>query len=312
MQGSSMLEATTGVFPTWRELWFHLEGIPDLLTQVDKILTRRSDDSQQMPEAAEDVLHPAVQALRLWANGQPPADVGKHPKILRLIHAAVAPALAKAAWTRWLLLERALQDASATGDLLFAATVLRTMCEDVLRLHALDLGSDELVRLAASPHPADQARFQTFLAVGWTSLAELPREMVLEGEGWPRLDSIADSLPHVKASEDALNAYVHPNYGSHIAALYPEGAEARLQPICCLRLYLPCMMHSSNCHGPRETLPGRPRLSASTLPGLELSRNYALECFLSSNAARATPPSPKSSNRVSWSSGSPKRRARRQ
>jgi hypothetical protein len=100
------------------------------------------------------------------------------------------------------------------------------MCEDVLRLHALDLGSDELVRLAASPCPADQARFQTFLAVGWTSLAELPREMVLEGEGWPRLNSIADSLPHVKASEDALNAYVHPNYGSHIAALYPERAAA--------------------------------------------------------------------------------------
>jgi hypothetical protein len=98
--------------------------------------------------------------------------------------------------------------------------------------------------------------------------------IALSRQIWPRLDSIADSLPHVKASEDALNAYVHPNYGSHIAALYSEGAAAA-------HLLLTAIL-------------------------------YALECFLSSNAARATQPSPKSSNRVSWSSGSPKRKARRQ
>jgi hypothetical protein len=37
---------------------------------------------------------------------------------------------------------------------------------------------------------------------------------------------IAKVLPHVESARKALNSYVHPNYGSHIAALFPERTAA--------------------------------------------------------------------------------------
>jgi hypothetical protein len=157
----------------------------------------------------------AIRVSREWAGGQPPRDPATRPAIAGRIHAVVNPLLRMVAWPRWLFLERALLDASATGDLLFAALVLRTMCEEALRLHALDIDGERLVRLAASSAPADQERVILFFSIACASLDDLPQEMVLDGVGWPSPPRTA--MPRLDKARMALNSYVHPNYGSHIA-----------------------------------------------------------------------------------------------
>jgi hypothetical protein len=147
-------------------------------------------------------------------------------KIARRIYEVVQPALSAAVWPRWLLLERAFLDGSATGDLLFAALALRAMCEEVQRLHALDLSSDLIASMAASTVAADQQRFELFLSTAWVSLDSLPRDMVLDGVNWPSLKLMGTAMPELEKVRAALNSYVHPNYGSHIAALFPESSAA--------------------------------------------------------------------------------------
>jgi hypothetical protein len=164
--------------------------------------------------------------LKAWASGEPPRDISARPRIIRQIHALLDPALRAVAWPRWLLLERAFLDASATGDLLFAALVLRTMSEEAMRLHAIDVNAERLAVLAGSSAAPDQDRLMQFLLFAWGSLAVLPTDMVLDGSGWPSLKSIATAMPRLERARAALNSYVHPNYGSHIAALFPERAAA--------------------------------------------------------------------------------------
>ena len=219
------------VFPTWRDLWVSLDGVPELLTEADAALRRRTAGNHRMPQWTitgenGDAVAPAVHALKAWAGGEPPLDISARPQIIRQIYALVGPALRAVAWPRWLLLERAFLDASVTGDLLFAALVLRTMSEEVMRLHALDIDADKLATLAKSTADANRNRLTQFLLVAWTSLAMLPTDMVLEGSGWPSLNSIAKAMPRLERARAALNSYVHPNYGSHIAALFPERAAA--------------------------------------------------------------------------------------
>lgn len=213
-------------FPTWRDVWASLDGIPELLAKADAVLSRRAAGNQRTPQWAssdgDETLVLGVHALRAWANGKPPSDLAMRPQIACRIHAIVQPALHAAAWPRWLLLERAFLDGSATGDLLFAALTLRTMCEEVQRLHALDLDSDEVAKLAASSAPADQERLTLFLSAAWVSLDTIPQDMMLEGTNWPSLIPIRAVIPAVESARSALNAYVHPNYGSHIAALFSE------------------------------------------------------------------------------------------
>jgi hypothetical protein len=172
-------------FPTWRDLWASMNGVPSLLVKADAFLQRRAFGNRQMPyrkhsDNGEQLTH-GIRALRAWANGNPPADVAERSEIARRIYEIVQPALHAAVWPRWLLLERAFIDGSATGDLPFAALALRAMCEEAQRLHALDLNADRVASMAASTATADQERFKLFLSIAWVSLDTLPQDMVLQG-----------------------------------------------------------------------------------------------------------------------------------
>ncbi|RUV90832.1 hypothetical protein [Mesorhizobium sp.] len=174
----------------------------------------------------EEILAIAVRALQAWADGEPPRDPALRPDRIPRIHEIVSPALRAAAWPRWLLLERAFLDASATGDLLFAALVLRTLCEEAMRLHALDIDANRLAILAESTRKEDQDRLKQFVSFAWASLARLSTNTIIEGGGWPSFNPTAKALPRLERARAALNSYVHPNYGSHIVALYPERSAA--------------------------------------------------------------------------------------
>jgi hypothetical protein len=113
--------------------------------------------------------------------------------------------------------------------LLFAALTLRTMCEEGQRLHALDLDANQVANLAASNSTADQERLNLFLSIACVSLDSLPESTILYGKGWPASKKMRGAMPALESARNALNSYVHPNYGSHIAALFPERtAAARL------------------------------------------------------------------------------------
>lgn len=225
--------STSLAFPTWRDRWVHLDGVPELLAAADGSLRRRMTGNQRIPGWSgfrdDETVVLAIRALRGWAAGEPPRDRTTWPEILRRIETTLRPALRATAWPRWLLLERAFLDASVTGDLLFAALALRTMCEEAQRLHALDLDADRLAFLAGSNATADHERLNLFVSVARTSLDDLAQEMVSDGKDWPRLKLMATAMPRLERARGTLNSYVHPNYGSHIAALFPEStAAARL------------------------------------------------------------------------------------
>jgi hypothetical protein len=153
------------------------------------------------------------------------ADVSVRPRIAHKIYTAIAPALGAAAWPRWLYLERAFLDGSEGGDLLFSALAIRTMCEEAQRLHSLDLGAGEIEALMVSENPADHARLDLFLRLARASL-DTPKNPLAIDTSSPDLDWAITARPELHAAKQALNDYVHPNYGSHIAALFPERAAA--------------------------------------------------------------------------------------
>ena len=221
-----MKESERVIFPTWRTHWKKLDGLSEILEQADAIVRRRRKGNQKIPSQIdtkknEDLVR-AVMALRAWVGGEPPANIDSRPQIVCSIYAIVQPALTVAAWSRWLMIERGFLDGSATGDLLFAALSLRTMCEELQRLKVLDLSVERLRYLAHSSDPKDQARLQLFLSFSWASLDSLPIDTVLYKKNWPSIGPVREEMPDIENLRRDLNNYVHPNYGNHIVALYPE------------------------------------------------------------------------------------------
>src|SRR5262249_49970951 len=135
-----------------------------------------------------------------------------------LVHAVV--------WPRWLYLERALESASQAGDLLFGALVLRTMAEEVGALRRLDRFERALMD---RPGPVTAMALHSIRAHGDLLSA---RFLPLDPEQ-PTLTNAVDVEPlsaqeerELDAASKRLNDYVHPNYGSHLLALFPERSSA--------------------------------------------------------------------------------------
>jgi hypothetical protein len=70
-------------FPTWRDLWALLDGVPELLTAADAALRRRATGNQRVPrwtgsdEDGERVAI-ALRAAQAWSEGEPPHDWAAH------------------------------------------------------------------------------------------------------------------------------------------------------------------------------------------------------------------------------------------
>jgi hypothetical protein len=127
-------------------------------------------------------------------------------------------------WTRWLYLERAFELASLNGDLLSGAIFLRTLIEDVWALLELADFEKHLKEDGDNITVSDLNRIR--------SHGDLLFERFL-----PPVSDI-ETLPNcnppkrfgkykdLEKSFQSLNDYVHPNYGSHILAIFPERAKA--------------------------------------------------------------------------------------
>lgn len=218
------------LFEAWRDLWLGFPDAAELLHRAERALARRGAPSAMplVPMARIGKVEArAAEKARLWLKGGLPAPHERRA-VIASIYEGVQPALESFRWTRWLEIERALLDASETGDVLFAASVLRTMIEEIGRLRALALTHEELANGAVSRHEQKSALARRFLAAAWTSI--LSTKDVEDGErdvvnGPGKRMQLNRKL---KQAYGTLNAFVHPNYGSHMAALYPEERETAL------------------------------------------------------------------------------------
>jgi hypothetical protein len=223
------------VFPQWRKMWASLGDVEPLLTQADALMARRAKGNTRLPRRRPTQANPtfplAMEGLRRWADGEPPIDPSTRSDIIQSICAGISPVLTLTRWPRWLYIESAFLDGSTSGDLQFSAVALRALCEEVQWQHAIDLRCSELANLASSSDEFDRNRLIQFIRVARASLDNISQDMVLEGVGWPSLDAIPPGLQRVKSAQLALNDYVHPNYGSHVAALFPERSAAAQIPL---------------------------------------------------------------------------------
>lgn len=217
----------SNLFPQWMPAWLSESGTDELAQEITEYVNQRLQSApvQNEGRAASEEMPLVALASRNWANGTPPAEIDKRSQIAEIIWANVKTYASGCGWKRWLLLEAALQDGMQTGDLLFTASVLRTMLEELSWLHALDLDQCEVRTLAVSVNEADSIRIKYFMLATQLMMGKFSRESILSGNDFPEspFDLLGDRALKAKR---ALNTYVHPNYGSHIAALYPEGQEA--------------------------------------------------------------------------------------
>lgn len=216
------------LFPIWRDLWLEHPGMAEPLEKAEAALGRRllnkNKADRSPPPAHSELAAVAIVAARNWSNDKPPAKPQARSAIVETIRMALTPHLTWGRWVRWCELERTLLDASTTGDVVFGTSALRTMLEEIGRLKALDLSADE-VRDLASGNAQAQAKLRRYLGAAWTSITDLSSP-----------DKVADRVAkdfqkrivlsaRANAAMKRLNAFVHPNYGSHLAVLYPEGTE---------------------------------------------------------------------------------------
>ncbi|NVP57588.1 hypothetical protein [Mycoplana rhizolycopersici] len=217
----------SNLFPQWMPAWLSESGTDKLAREISGYFRLRlqSVPARNGGRAATEVIRPVALASRNWANGTPPTNIDDRSTIAEVIWTNAKTYASVCGWKRWLLLEAALQDAMQTRDLLFTASVLRTMLEELSWLHALDLDQNKVRALAVSAEEADSVRIKHFMLATWVLMGEFTRESILAGTDFPKapVDLLSDRALRAKR---ALNTFVHPNYGSHIAAIYPEGQEA--------------------------------------------------------------------------------------
>jgi hypothetical protein len=217
------------LFPTWREAWCRHGEIVKLFHEAETLLRRRNGGNHKYPAPQDSVFahaDDAAEAMRHWVQGNlPPASVGPLEEIAKAIYDHAWPLLRAAAWPRWLLLERAFRDASDSGDLHFSALLLRTMSEEIERQRVLNVDRLTFVNLAASKLPEERDRFTTIIEGACASIAPLTRDAINlpSGKDRPERPARDTELDRARAS---LNDYIHPNYGSQVAALYPERTTA--------------------------------------------------------------------------------------
>jgi len=113
-----------------------------ILDQLDALTAQRSKGNQILPARPKTLDRVGLRTAFTEMHDAYENTSTLSAEQISLWKRAIGPVLEIERWGRWLHLERALQVASRTGDLLFAALLLRSMGEETLRLLVLDFQSN--------------------------------------------------------------------------------------------------------------------------------------------------------------------------
>jgi hypothetical protein len=223
------------VFSSWRPIWNRDEITKNLADVADSLAQRRNQILAGSTEVRDlRRLAPRLREFRLLHEERPEKLKQRDPTLLYNSYvsgiAEFHPIIEAARWGRWLLLEQALADAMQYGDLLFGALVLRTQIEDLGVLLRLEQIEHEMLPKSSSTYGASDVAGDTELAAVeefvdflWERfLPRFERPTPEEMGAQKRNDLVIQRPAELAGSFSALNDYVHPNYGSHIAAIFPE------------------------------------------------------------------------------------------
>jgi hypothetical protein len=211
-------------FPTWRRVWEKDAHLRNTLCRVDKLRELRSQGNFVLPSIPTEVDRAALRKCSEIVSTLValPEDLIVHRATeLPRVMSEIFPVLPAIRWGRWLYLEKALEQAMSTGDLLFAAVALRSLGEEALRLRALQIGSDDW----RSRSPQEIRAWAAAVLIVIEPLVRDHSEAKSK-----KAEHFGLSLSHkdddeIRTCIERLNDYIHPNYGSHILVLYPESAE---------------------------------------------------------------------------------------
>jgi hypothetical protein len=221
------------VFSSWRPLWDATSETHELAEAADCLALRRNqiwDGSGEVTNLGQ--IAPRLQEFRALRQDKAASLRHSDPAMLQRSYVEgiieFSPVIEASCWSRWLLLEQALSDAMLYGDLLFAALVLRTQIDDLDSLLRLQEVQRQSAGWAAEPpaSPVTQPALDEMeKTVDFLWQRYLPRlgEATLDEVDARKQEELPAHVPdELWNSFAALNDYVHPNYGSHIAALFPE------------------------------------------------------------------------------------------
>jgi hypothetical protein len=209
---------TVPVFRMWRPIWDVELGSATL--RLDELAAQRQRGRASPPALTPEVIRRVTfEPIKSLIHGERELPAGEAFVVLQQLR----PLVEAAVWPRWLVLEAALEEASASGDLHLAALVLRTQIEE------LDALLDVARLLTLPPQSVGEGKL---LATGIEVLRKrvLPRvrtksaEELLEPAG--EAPGAGRRSERLQKAFDALGDYVHPNYGSHVLAVRPHSAEA--------------------------------------------------------------------------------------
>lgn len=221
------LTYTTPLFAAWRHVWNADPAAAEAGQKADALATWRNRLLPPYPSSATlsvcardlDEFYAYVASHARPTPGAEEVFLAEHVRFFECLR----PLIDASRWPRWVLLERALEDASVQSDFILAALVLRTMIED-LRLHA-DLERCEQALAAYSLETSKTAAPPCHLVRRYAELLTcrlLPRLSQERQADRPRGPDPEKILPE---RYQALNDYVHPNYGSHVAVITPEDSQ---------------------------------------------------------------------------------------
>lgn len=223
-----LFDAQAMIYPAWVDLYQTEPAIKEYLNRIIDLRNRRSKINSRMPHIHLDRTfwdhYRLYISIRRAEEGRIDLPFGQAYQAHKALITVFTPVAHRSFWARWLYLERAFELASLSGDLLTGAICLRTMIEDVWALLELARFEEQLNTTPTTITEDDFRRvrrhgdllFKRFLPP-LDAVSELP-----ESES-PRPFGYYDNL---KRAYQALNDYVHPNYGSHLLALFPERTRA--------------------------------------------------------------------------------------
>jgi hypothetical protein len=226
-----LFKTETMIFPAWTSLLRDEPSVSQRLERIQALREKRSNLNFSIPHIYLDStfwrnykLYIEIRRLELELgeeHGNLPIEQAyqAHKEWISIF----TPLVHRTFWARWLYLERAFELASLSGDLLFGAISLRTLVEDVWALLEVATYEKHLEEKRPVVTLDDFIRIRRH--------GDLLFERFL-----PPLHDV-ESLPDsdtpkpfgeyegLRQAFQALNDYVHPNYGSHLLALFPERAK---------------------------------------------------------------------------------------